>query len=185
MTIMDTGPYVVQIADTVLHQVLKEARIIFDDLDGIVATGYGSANGVHAGIEVSQNTAQALCPPAGNRQPMPTIAKWFVVRRKHDSTLKYQTSGRAGDVSPLLISPLIGATRSELHSRRHETQQGTYVPRPPGRVSFAGFRVVDPHPLHPRSEHVAGHTLHPADSGRPGPLDDFRAVPGTCRTSIR
>jgi len=41
MTIMDTGPHVEQVADAVLKRVLNDAQITYDDLKGIVATGYG------------------------------------------------------------------------------------------------------------------------------------------------
>ena len=59
MTIMATGPHVVQIADAVLQQVLKDAQIAFDDLKGIVATGYGRISVPFAGKKITEITCHA------------------------------------------------------------------------------------------------------------------------------
>ena len=59
MTIMDTGPHIVQIADAVLESVLKEAQIAYDDLKGIVATGYGRISVPFAGRKITEITCHA------------------------------------------------------------------------------------------------------------------------------
>jgi predicted CoA-substrate-specific enzyme activase len=59
MTIMDTGPHVVQVADAVLQRVLKDAQIAFDDLQGTVATGYGRISVPFAGKKITEITCHA------------------------------------------------------------------------------------------------------------------------------
>jgi predicted CoA-substrate-specific enzyme activase len=59
MTIVDTGPHVVRVADVVLQQVLKDAQIVFDDLQGIVATGYGRIAVPFAGKKITEITCHA------------------------------------------------------------------------------------------------------------------------------
>ena len=59
MTIMDTGPHIVEIADAVLQRVLKDARITFDDLQGIVATGYGRISVPFAEKKITEITCHA------------------------------------------------------------------------------------------------------------------------------
>ena len=59
MTIVDTGPHIVQVADAVLHSVLKDAQITFDDLKGIVATGYGRISVPFAGKKITEISCHA------------------------------------------------------------------------------------------------------------------------------
>ena len=59
MTIMDTGPHIVEIADAVLQEALTDARIAFDDLQGIVATGYGRIAVPFAEKKITEITCHA------------------------------------------------------------------------------------------------------------------------------
>lgn len=59
MTLMDTGPHIMQIADAVMKSVLKDAQIAFDDLKGIVATGYGRVSVPFAGKKITEITCHA------------------------------------------------------------------------------------------------------------------------------
>jgi predicted CoA-substrate-specific enzyme activase len=58
-TTMDTGPHIVEIADAVLKRVLKDARITFVDLQGIVATGYGRISVPFAEKKITEITCHA------------------------------------------------------------------------------------------------------------------------------
>jgi len=59
MTIMDTGPHIVQVADALLQSVLTDAQIAFDDLKAIVATGYGRIAVPFAGKKITEITCHA------------------------------------------------------------------------------------------------------------------------------
>ncbi len=57
--VLDTGSNIGQIADKVVKKVLDKASVDFDDLNGIVATGYGRISVPFADKRITEITCHA------------------------------------------------------------------------------------------------------------------------------